>query len=96
MEEFLWSFFAQFENYRTLPVPAQKYFKYCFSQIVTQDSLLQQQENLINLATGKVFLLPYLIRGITGSYGSTMKLKIIKQKTETGSGRSSFRPSFPN
>ena len=84
MKKLFWSFFSKFGNYRTLPVPAQNYLKYCFSQIVTQDSLLQQQENLINFATGKVFLLPYLIRGNAGSYGFTMKLKIIKQKTEIG------------
>ena len=82
MQELLWSFFSQFGNYRTLPVPAQKHLKYGVSEIVTHDSLLQQQENLTNLATGTVFLLPYLIRGIAASYGSTMK--IIKQKTEIG------------
>ena len=84
MQGLLWPFISCIRNSRTLPVPAQNYLKYCFSQIVTQDSLLQQQENLINLATGKVFLLPYLIRGNAGSYGFTMKLKIIKQKTEIG------------
>ena len=96
MQQLLWSFFSQFVNYRPLPVPAQNYLKYCFSQIVTKDSQLVQRENQINLARCKVFLLPYLLSGIARSYTFNKNLKIIKWKTYIGYCRSSFRHSFPN
>ena len=50
MQEVLWFLFSKLGDYRTLPVPAQNYFKYYFCQIVTLDYLFQEQENLKNLA----------------------------------------------
>ena len=58
--------------------------------------MLQEQEHWKNLARCKLFYPPYLIRGIPGSYSFTSSLKIIKWKTEIGSCRSSFSPSFRN
>ena len=88
---FFWS-----GDYRTLPVPAQNCLNYYFSHLVALDYVFQRQGNLKNLARSKLLHLPYLIRGIVGSYGSTSNLKVIKWKTDIGSFRSSFGPSFSN
>ena len=67
-----------------------------WSQLVPRDYLFQKEENMKNLAWVKLFSLPYLIRGIAGSYRFTLKLKIIKWNAENRSCRNSFGPSFPN
>ena len=69
---------------------------YCPSQIVTPDYLFQKQKHLKNLARGKLFQQPYLIRSIADSYRFTLNFKIFKWKTEIDSSRSSFHPSIPN
>ena len=69
---------------------------YCLSQIATPDYLFQKQKHLKNLARGKLFQQPYLIRGIADFYRFTVTLKIFKWKIEIDSCRSSFHPSFPN
>ena len=90
MQAVVLSFISLFRNYRTLPVPAQSYLNYCLCLIPTLDYHFQKQEHLKNFAWVKLFQLPYLIRGIAGSYSLTKNLKVIKLKTEISSLRRSF------
>ena len=94
MQATVFSFISLFRNYRTLPVPAQSYLKYCLCVIPTLDYHFQKQEHLKNFAWVELFQLPYLIRGIAGSSSFTINLKVIKLKTEISSLRRSFCSSF--
>ena len=61
--------------YKTLPVSDQNYLKYCIFAVVTLFYLFQDQEYSKRLARGKLFDLPYLWKGIAGSYSFHFRFK---------------------